>query len=132
MIGANGVPMTNGSKDVLEGHAHSRAEDSSQRQSSLHAHSRAEDSSQTVEPSRPRGRAIQHTSREQVAEGVVGRWVPHSCSHFNSGRYCLNNALQDMAVGEGLPRSAQAGLSSVAHSVAEQNRLPHSAVGRAL
>ena len=57
---------------------------------------------------------------------------PHSCSHFNSGRYCLNNALQDMAVGEGLPRSAQAGLSSVAHSVAGQNRLPHSAVGRAL
>ena len=26
---------------------------------------------------------------------------PHSCSHFNSGRYCLNNALQDMAVPDG-------------------------------
>ena len=59
---------------------------------------------------------------------------PHSCSHFNSGRYYLNNALQDTAVGEaeGLPRHAQPELSSVAHSVAEQNRLPHSAVGRAL
>ena len=61
-------PMTNGSKDVLEGHAHSRAEDSSK----------------TVEPSRPRTRYNTHLeSRWRTSWG--GRWVRSEVNRQRTG-----------------------------------------------
>ena len=57
--------MTNGSKDVLEGHAHSRAEDSSQ----------------TVEPSRPRTRYNTHLESRWRKGWSVGSQRSEPAAH---------------------------------------------------